>query len=196
MTKFDRTKIAVVSDETLWKGWSHLRRLTFDYTSDEGETSRLTWEVLDRGEAACVLLYDEGRDFVVLVRQFRVPAYLKGDRPFLLEVPAGGLEAGEDPAEAIRREILEETGYQVGEIRELFSAYMSPGAFAEKVHFFHAAVTPDMKVSAGGGHATEHEDLEVLEVPVADAFAMIESGDIVDGKTIMLLQWLALRRKE
>lgn len=193
MKKFDRTRIDLVEDRTLWKGWSHLRRITFDYTADGGGTHRLDWEVFDRGEAVCILLHDEARDSVVLVRQFRLPVHLRGEEPFLLEVPAGGLEAGEDPAEAIRREVLEETGYRIGEPRKLYSTFMSPGAFSEKVHFFVAPVSADMKVADGGGLAHEYEDIELVEVRVPEALAMIEAGEILDAKTIMLLQWLALR---
>jgi nudix-type nucleoside diphosphatase, YffH/AdpP family len=193
MKKFDRTRIDIVEDRTVWKGWSHLRRIIFDYTSDAGKKHQLDWEVFDRGEAVCILLHDEARDSVVLVRQFRLPVHLRGEKPFLLEVPAGGLEAGEDPAEAVRREVLEETGYRIGEPRRLYSAYTSPGAYSEKVHFFYAPVSADMKVAEGGGLDHEHEDIELVEVPVREAMAMIEAGEIVDAKTIMLLEWLALR---
>ena len=193
MAKFDGTRIDIVEDETVWKGWSHVRRVTFDYTGDEGQTNRLKWEVFDRGHAVAVLLYDEARDVIVMVRQFRVPVYLSGDTPFLLEVPAGSLEKGEDPAAAITREVMEETGYRAESPQMLFTAYMSPGSVTEKVHFYFAPVSAAEKVDAGGGLEDEHEDLEIVEVSPKEAMAMIENGRIIDAKTIMLVQWLSLR---
>lgn len=192
MSRFGRTRIDIVSDETLSKGWSHLRRVTFDYTDDDGETHRLAWEVFDRGEAVALLLIDPARRTVVLVRQFRIPVYLRGDKPFLLEVPAGSLEKGEDPEEAVAREALEETGYRIAAPRRLFSAYMTPGAVTEKVHCYVAEIDAASKVADGGGLADEHEDIETVALPLDEALAMIAAGDIIDGKTIMLLQWAAL----
>ena len=192
MAKFDGTRIDIVEDETVWKGWSHVRRVTFDYTGDEGQTNRLKWEVFDRGHAVAVLLYDEARDVIVMVRQFRIPVYLSGDTPFLLEVPAGSLEKGEDPAAAIIREVMEETGYRAENPQMLFTAYMSPGSVTEKVHFYFAPVSAAEKVEAGGGLEDEHEDLEIVEVSPKEAMEMIDNGQIIDAKTIMLVQWLSL----
>lgn len=193
MSRFDRTGIDIVSDETVWKGWSTLRRVVFDYGRD-GDTTQLEWEVFDRGEAVAVLLHDPHRDAVVLVRQFRIPVYLQGNAPFLLEVPAGSMEHGEDPAETVVREAEEETGFHIKRVRRLFSVYMSPGAVTEKIHFFHAEISQADKVSEGGGLDEEHEDIELVDIPFESALAMIESGEICDAKTIMLLQWAALNR--
>lgn len=194
MSKFDETQVEIVEDRTLWKGWSHVRAVTFDYRDAEGETKRHQWEVFDRGEAVAILLHDPERDLVVLVRQFRIPAHLNGDPAYLLEVPAGMLEKDEDPAESVAREVMEETGYRITSPNKLFSVYMSPGSLTEKVHFFESAVSLSDKIAAGGGLAEEHEDIELVEMPLTDALAMVASGGIVDGKTIMLLQWLALQR--
>ncbi|PZU87092.1 MAG: ADP-ribose pyrophosphatase [Shinella sp.] len=193
MSRFDRTRIDIVSDETVWKGWSTLRRVVFDYGRD-GKQARLQWEVFDRGEAVAVLLYDPRRDVVVLVRQFRLPVYFQGETPFVLEAPAGSMERGEDPEGTLIREVLEETGFEIRQPRKLFSAYMSPGAITEKIHFFYAEVSEGDRVAAGGGLDEEHEDLELYELSLNEALAMIESGEIFDAKTIMLLQWAALNR--
>ncbi|MDQ0454113.1 NUDIX domain-containing protein [Rhizobium paknamense] len=187
----DEKRIEIVEDKTLWKGWSHLRKLVFDYRKQDGETARLSWEVFDRGHAVAVLLYHAGRGTTLLVRQFRMPAHIMGDTPFLLEVPAG-MTDGEETEKAARREVLEETGYAVKTLKFLFSSYMSPGAVTEKLHFYAAEVTDAEKVAAGGGLAEENEDLELVELPLSQAIAMIDSGEIVDAKTIMLLQWAAL----
>ncbi|ATN33857.1 ADP-ribose pyrophosphatase [Rhizobium sp. ACO-34A] len=193
MSRFDRTSIDIVSDETVWKGWSTLRRVVFDYRRD-GHATQLEWEVFDRGEAVAVLLHDPRRDTVILVRQFRIPIYLQGDPPFLLEVPAGSMERGEDPVETVTREAEEETGFRIKQVRRLFSVYMSPGAVTEKLHFFYAEISQTDKVSEGGGLEEEHEDIELVDIPFESALAMIESGEIFDAKTIMLLQWAALNR--
>jgi GDP-mannose pyrophosphatase NudK len=127
------------------------------------------------------------------VRQLRIPAYLNGHSGWLLETPAGLLD-GDHPAEAIKREVMEETGYLVTDVRPVFQAFMSPGAVTETVHFFAAIIDVTVRAEDGGGAAHEDEDIEVLEIPLADAMAMIDSGEICDGKTIMLLQWAMLNR--
>ncbi|MCO6177788.1 NUDIX domain-containing protein [Ciceribacter sp. RN22] len=194
MSKFDRTGITVRKDETLWKGWSHLRRVTFDYRRDDGRETELVWEVFDRGRAVAILLFDPTRETVVLVRQFRIPVHLMGDPAFLLEVPAGGVEE-DAPESAVCREVLEETGYRIDKPRFLFAAYTSPGSLTEKVYFYVATVTSVDKVADGGGLDHEHEDLELSEIPLDEALEMIGTGAICDAKTIMLLQWAALNRE-
>ena len=193
MRNDERAKIDIVEKKLLSDNWYHLHRVTFDYTGSNGQTVRLDREVYDRGNGATILLYDQRRDVVVLVRQFRMPAYLNGHSGWMIETPAGLLD-GDHPEEAIRREAIEETGYQVREVRFLFKCFMSPGAVTELVHFFVASIDIEDRVSAGGGLDEESEDIEVLEVKLSDALAMIETGEIHDGKTIMLLQWAALNR--
>lgn len=187
----DRVKI--VSEKTLSDGWTRLSSYALDYTDRKGETHRLHREIYHRTPAACILLYDPKRDAVVLVKQFRLPAHLEGESGWMIEVPAGLLD-GEHPQDAIRREAIEETGYEVRDVRFLFRAFMSPGAITEQVHFFFAPVDLSHRVEEGGGLAEEHEDIEVLDLPLTEALAMIDRGEIYDAKTIMLLQWAALNR--
>ncbi|MBB4954353.1 nudix-type nucleoside diphosphatase (YffH/AdpP family) [Agrobacterium vitis] len=191
MSKFDKTIVTVVEDKLLWNGWSRLHGVEFDYINSDGKTSRFNREVLDRKPAVAVLLYNRDRKTTVMVRQFRAPAYVLGDMPFLLEVPAGVIDSGE-PQETACREVLEETGYTITAPRFLFTSYMSPGAVAEKMYFFSAEISDAQKLTQGGGLEEEHEDLEVVELPISEALSMIETGEIVDAKTIMLLQWAAL----
>lgn len=134
MSKFDNVKIEILKDETLSKNWYHLRNITYDYTNSKGETKVIRREAYDRGNGATILLYDPRRETVVLVRQFRVPTYVNGYHGWLLEAPAGLLD-GDDPAEAIRREVMEETGYVVKDVRFLFKSFMSPGSVTEILHF-------------------------------------------------------------
>lgn len=193
MTKFKDAAIEILKDETLSKNWYHLRNVTFDYTGSNGQTKTLKREVYDRGNGATILLYDPKRDSVILVRQFRMPAHLNGHSGWLLETPAGLLD-GDNPTEAIRREVVEETGYVVKDVLPVFQSFMSPGAVTEIIHFFAAVIDVTERAEEGGGAAHEDEDIEVLEVPLAEAMTMIETGDICDGKTIMLLQWAMLNK--
>ena len=194
MTKFRDAKVEILKDETLSKNWYHLRNITYNYTGSSGVTKTLKREAYDRGNGATILLYDPARDSVVLVRQFRVPAYVNGHDGWLLETPAGLLD-GDNPAEAIRREVIEETGYHVHDVRPVFRAFMSPGSVTEILHFFVALIDAGERAGEGGGAAHEDEDIEVIELPLSDAMAMIGTAEVCDGKTIMLLQWAMLNRE-
>ena len=191
MTKFEKAKAEIVSEKTLADQWTRLSTFEIDYTDSRGEKHRLKREVYHRTPAACILLYDPKRETVVLVRQFRLPAQLVEEPAWMIEVPAGLLD-GDDPEAAIRREAMEETGFRVRDVRFLFKAMTSPGSSTEVIHFFAAVIDTSDRVADGGGLAEEHEDIEVLEVRLSDAMAMIERGDIYDAKTIMLLQWAVL----
>lgn len=191
MTGFGKAKAEIVGEKTLADQWTRLSSFDVDYTDSKGEKHRLKREVYHRTPAACILLYDPKRETVVLVRQFRLPAQLVGEPAWMIEVPAGLLD-GDDPEAAIRREAMEETGFRVRDVRFLFKALTSPGSVTEVIHFFAAVIDTTDRVADGGGLAEEHEDIEVLEVRLSDALAMIERGDIYDAKTIMLLQWTVL----
>ena len=195
MSIFDKARIAILEDKTLFKGWSHLRGITFDFFREGRAPHRLSWEVFDRREAAGILLHNVERDTVTLVRQLRIPAHLMGDHPYLLEVPAGFIDEGETALQAALREAEEETGYRIKKATAAFAAYMSPGSVTEKLHGFYAEVTDADRVSDGGGLVEEKEDLEIVEMAFEKATAMIADGLIVDAKTIMLLQWAALNRR-
>lgn len=188
-------RVKIISDTTLSDGWTRLSRYDLDYTDQNGATHRVRREIYHRGEASAILLYDRKRDCVVFVKQFRLPAYLADAPAWMLEVPAGIVDEG-TPEDTIIREAMEETGYRVRDANFLFRAFMSPGSFMERVNFYYALVDADDRVETGGGLEDEHEDIEVLEVPLADAFSMIENGEIFDAKTIMLLQWAALNREK
>jgi nudix-type nucleoside diphosphatase (YffH/AdpP family) len=194
MSIFDKARIAILEDKTLWKGWSHLRGITFDFFREGRAPHRLSWEVFDRSNASAILLHNVERDTVTLVRQLRIAAHLSGEHPYLLEAPAGFIDEGETPLQAALREAFEETGYGIEKATAAFAAYMSPGSVTEKLHGFYAAVTDADRVAEGGGLDDEQEDLEVVELTFPEALDMVEAGEIVDAKTIMLLQWAALRR--
>ena len=168
-----------------------LKTTTFEWRRADGTWQTQHRETYDRGNGATLLPYNRNQRSVVLVKQFRYPTYVNGCDDLLIETPAGLLDNAE-PETRIRAEVEEETGYRLHDIRKVFEAYMSPGAVTEKLHFFVAEYEPDMKVGAGGGHADEGEDIEVLELSIDEALAMIANGRIADAKTIMLLQYAAL----
>jgi nudix-type nucleoside diphosphatase (YffH/AdpP family) len=168
-----------------------LKTTSFEWRRTNGEWQTLHREIYDRGNGATLLPYNLTQGTVVLVRQFRYPAYVGGYDDLMIEAVAGLLD-NETPEVRIRAEAEEETGYRLGEIRKVFEAFTSPGAVTEKLHFFVAPYEPDMRVGSGGGIADEGEDIEVLELPIDEALAMIGDGRIVDAKTIMLLQYAAL----
>ena len=174
------------------QGWHVLRRTTFDYRRRDGRWERQQRETYDRGNGAVILPYDVERRTVLLTRQFRFPAYVNDHPDGLLIEAAAGLLDADDPLTAIRRESAEELGVTLSRIEHVFDAYMSPGSVTERLHFFAAAYTPENRTSEGGGVADEGEDIEVLELDFAEALAMTREGQIIDGKTIMLLQWAAL----
>ncbi len=184
-------RIRIKQDKTVWRGWAKIRALVFDYKRRDGAWEEQAREVYDRGHGAAILLYNLEHNSVVLVRQFRLACMLAGYDAFLIEVPAGMLD-DDDPEGCIRREVEEETGYHIGEVAKVCEAFTTPGSVTEKLHFFTAPYDRSAKHSPGGGAADEGEDIEVLELPFAEAYRMISAGKIVDTKTILLLQHAAL----
>jgi nudix-type nucleoside diphosphatase (YffH/AdpP family) len=168
-----------------------LKTTTFDWRRANGEWQTQHRESYDRGNGATLLPYNLAQRTVVLVRQFRYPAYVNGYDGLLIEAAAGLLDNA-SPEQRIRAEAEEETGYRLGEIKKIFEAFMSPGSVTEKLHFFVGEYEPKMRMGSGGGIASEGEDIEVLELAIDQALAMIGDGRIVDAKTIMLLQYAAL----
>ncbi|MGW8564780.1 NUDIX domain-containing protein [Isoptericola sp. NPDC055881] len=190
-----RNPDVVVRDvELTSRGWHVLRRTTLDYRRRDGRWDTLERETYDRGDGATILLHDDARSTVLLTRQFRYPAYVNDHPDGMLLETAAGLLDGDDPETAIRREVAEELGVTVGPVTHVFTAYMSPGSVTEKVHFYAASYSQRDRTGPGGGVAAEGEDIEVVELTLDEAMAMLGDGRIVDGKTIMLLQWWALRR--
>jgi nudix-type nucleoside diphosphatase (YffH/AdpP family) len=189
MTVSDRIRVQNI--RVLSDNYATLKDTTFEWRRANGEWQTQSRETFERGNAATLLPYHLQRRSVVLVRQFRYPAYVSGYDDLMIEAAAGLLD-DEAPEIRIRAEVEEETGYRLGEIRKIFEAFMSPGAVTEKMHFFVAEYQPEMRIGSGGGLASEGEDIEVLELAIDQALAMIGDGRIADAKTIMLLQYAAL----
>lgn len=185
--------IEIVKTEILSDNWYTLKKITYQYTKPDGTVQQQSREAYDRGNGAVILLYNITSRTVILTRQFRIPTYINGNESGMLIEACAGLLDQDSPQDCIRRETEEETGYQIKEAKKIFEAYMSPGSVTEILHFFIAEYTNHMKVSDGGGLQEEEENIEILEINIDDALAMIESGEIKDGKTIMLLQYIKLK---
>lgn len=187
-----RADIRIIADEVLSDNWYILKKYTFDQQRRDGGWQRQSREVYDRGNGATILLYNRERKTVILTRQFRFPVFINGHPDDLIEAAAGLLD-NMDPESRIRAEAEEETGFKVSRVEKIFEAYMSPGSVTEKLYFYVAEYHPQDKTGAGGGIKAEGEDIAVLEMPLEEALRGIESGLIVDGKTIMLLYHVALK---
>lgn len=181
-------KIRIKSVETLSDDWYVLKKTTFELLRSDGTWQQQSRETYDRGNGATILLYNLARGTVVLTRQFRFPAFVNGHPGMLIEAAAGLLDQA-SPEDRIRAEAEEETGYRVTRVRKVFEAFMSPGSVTEKLYFFVAEYDSTDKATLGGGNHSEGEDIEVLEFSINDAMAAISTGEIQDGKTIMLLQY-------
>ena len=186
--------IKIKKTEILSDNWATLSKITLDYTKEDGSVEEQKREVYERGNGAAILLFNKIKKTVVLIKQFRLPTYLnQNETGFIIEACAGVLEE-EHPEETIIRETEEETGYRIHEVKKIFKSYMSPGSVTEIIHFFVAEYDSEMKISKGGGLASEHENIEVIEMPFEHAYNMIAAGEIVDAKTIMLLQYAKINQ--
>jgi nudix-type nucleoside diphosphatase (YffH/AdpP family) len=184
----------VVRDvELLASGWHVLRKTTYDRRRGYGEWVTEQRETYDRGNGATLLLYDVDRRTVLLTRQFRFPVYVNGHPDGLFVEAAAGLLDDDTPEVAVRREVEEELGVPVGEVEHVFDLWMSPGSVTERLHFFAAPYTPADRTGAGGGVEEEGADIEAVELPFDEVLDMVDDGRIADAKTVLLLQWAALR---
>jgi nudix-type nucleoside diphosphatase (YffH/AdpP family) len=183
--------VRILSSEILSDEWARLTRYTIEYRRRDGVREKQVRQVYDRGHGAVILPIDPERGTVLLVRQFRMPVWLDDGNGVLIEACAGLLDR-QDPETAIRKEAEEELGYRMKEIVQVFNPFMSPGSVSERLACYVAHYSPADRISEGGGAVAEGEDIEVLELPLDEAFAMIRTGAISDAKTIMLLQHVKL----
>jgi nudix-type nucleoside diphosphatase (YffH/AdpP family) len=182
-------KITIKQTDLLSNNWYLLNKVTYDYQKEDEPIETHIREVYDRGNGAGILLYNSTQKTVILTRQFRLPSYLNGNASgMMIEVCAGLLDK-DHPEQCIIRETEEETGYRLSTVHKVMETYMSPGAVTEILYLFVGEYDATMKVNDGGGIASEQENIEVLEYSFEEAFAMIQTGEIKDAKTIMLLQY-------
>lgn len=187
-------KVNIVSEEILSDNWYTLRKFTFDYQLANGQWERQSREAYDRGNGATILLYNKEQQTVILTQQFRLPTYVNGNTTGMLIEACAGLLDKDNAEDCIKRETEEETGYKIKSVKKIFEAYMSPGSVTEILYFFVAEYSAEMKVSEGGGQEDEQENIEVMEIPFAEALKMVDSGEIKDAKTIMLLQYAQINQ--
>ncbi len=185
---------SIVKTEILSDNWYTLKKVTYKLVGKDGTEQTQVREAYDRGNGATILLYNQQKRTVILTRQFRLPTFINGNENGMLIEACAGLLDNDNPEDCIKRETEEETGYKISSVKKVFEAYMSPGSVTEILHFYVAEYTDDQKVHAGGGVADEQEDIEVLEIDMQQAYEMINTGEIKDGKTIMLLQYLKLQQ--
>jgi len=182
------SKVKINKIENLSSNWYKLDKIDFEYQLKNGSWQNQLRECYDRGDGAAILLYNSIQKTVILTKQFRMPSYLNGNSDgMMIEVCAGLLDA-DDPLTCIKKEAEEETGYQIKNPVKLFEIYSTPGAVTEKIHYFIAEYSHEMKIGEGGGLEEETEEIEVLELDFKKAISMIYSGEICDAKTIILLQ--------
>ena len=187
----DRVKIQ--HTELLSDNWYTLKKVTYKYLQDDGKWVTHAREAYDRGNGATILLYNPGSRKVILTRQFRLPTFLNGNETGMLIEACAGLLDKDNAEDCIRKETEEETGYKISKVQKVFESYMSPGSVTEILYFFVAEYDHNMKVSEGGGLEHEQENIEVLELDFDEAYNMIHTGEIRDGKTIMLLQYAKIQ---
>lgn len=180
--------INIIKDKILSENWFLLRNMTYELTRSDGSVVCHRREVYDRGNGATILLYNRHKQTVVLVRQFRIATWVNGNEDGMLIETCAGLLDSDEPEECVRKEAIEETGFEVGEVRKLFELFMSPGGVTELIYFFIAEYNDTQRANDGGG--VDDEDIEVLELPYHRALEMMANGEIRDGKAVILLQYL------
>jgi GDP-mannose pyrophosphatase NudK len=185
-------KIKNLSTEILSKNWYTLKKISYDYLKNNNTWQPQTREAYDRGNGAAILLYNKEQKTVILTRQFRLPTYINGNESGMMIEACAGLLDKDNPEDCIKKETEEETGYKVSHVQKVMEAYMSPGSVTEILYLFIAEYNSSMKINDGGGIEHEQEDIEVLEFSFTQAIKMIETGEIKDAKTIMLLQYMQL----
>lgn len=190
----ENTRVKDIETQLLSNNYYTLNKLIFRYLMSNGQWVTQMREVYDRGDGAGILLYNTEKQTVILTKQFRMPTFVNDNADgFLIEVCAGMLDK-DNPEACIIRETEEEVGYRLKTVKKVYEAYSSPGVMTEKMHFFIGEYTNQMKVNAGGGLESEHEDIEVLELPFTTAINWLNTGKIQDTRTIVLLQYAIIHQ--
>ena len=188
--KLRNIKYNVLSEE-----WATLHRIDYDYKFENNNWKRLSRESYDRGNGTGILLYNKEKQTVILTKQFRMPAYANTPKDGMsIEVCAGAIDKNENPEVCIIREVEEEVGYKIISAKKVLECYTSPGAVTEKMFLFVSEYSDDMKINEGGGLENENEEIEVLEIPFSKALTMVDNFEIIDAKTIMLLQYAQINK--
>ncbi len=186
--------VKILKTDILSDNWYVLKKVTYEYIKKDGTKLTQTREAYDRGNGATILLYNLIQKTVILTKQFRLPTFINGNANGMLIEACAGLLDKDNPEDCIKRETEEETGYKITDVQKIFEAYMSPGSVTEILYFFIAEYSKDMKINDGGGVEHEEENIEVIEVNIDEALKMVETGEVKDAKTIILLQYIRLNK--
>tara|TARA_R110002126_G_scaffold274775_1_gene419985 strand:+ start:7994 stop:8584 length:591 start_codon:yes stop_codon:yes gene_type:complete len=190
-----KEKINNVTSKVISNIWAKLEQVSFDFTFKNGKTERLTHEVYGRNDGVAVLLYNPSTKKVILSKQFRIPMYVAGVKNgFCIEVVGGAIDANESPENTVIRETKEEVGYVIHNPKKVAKVFLSPGLMKEQVYLYVAEYNDDDKLEKGGGLATESEEIETLETDFSEALKMIENEEIIDARTILLLQYIQINK--
>lgn len=191
----ESNRIKNVTSKVISNIWAKLEQVSFDFTFKNGKKERLTHEVYGKNDGVAVLLYNSSTKKVILSKQFRIPMYVAGVKNgFSIEVCGGAIDKNESPETTVIRETKEEVGYNVNELKKVTTLFLSPGLMKEQVHLYVAAYNDEDKVEKGGGLASESEEITVLETDFSDALKMIENEEIIDARTILLLQYAQINQ--
>jgi GDP-mannose pyrophosphatase NudK len=192
-----RVHIKDVQEEYNYHDFFKVLRARFQHEKFDGtmsaEVERLIFE---RGNSVAILLYDARQDTVLLTKQFRYPAYIHDGPGWLIEIVAGVQDKGRDMLTVAHSELVEEIGYKLAHLQFLCKFYLSPGGSSEQIHLYLGYLHQAERVSAGGGLASEHEDIQLFRLPLSRALKMIRHGEIRDAKTIIALQQLYLLKMQ
>ena len=191
----ENQRVRITGEEILSDHFYTLKNVRYDLRRNDGKWQAQEREAYAGGDGVTALLYNKQRRTVLMTRQFRLPAYINKHDGFMLEAPAGMLD-GEAPEQKVREELEEETGYRATQLEKVFDLFMSPASSTERVHFFVGEYDPGDRAGDGGGLDEEGEDIDVLELDFAAALAMVARGEIVDAKTVILLQFMQARLAE
>ncbi|MBN1153944.1 NUDIX hydrolase [candidate division KSB1 bacterium] len=185
-------KVVIKNVERVFDEFLKIDRAIIQYEKFDGTmTDDVVRFNMNRGDSVAALLINRDTNCLIFTRQFRYAVYSHDLQDgWLLEIVAGIIENGDEPTDTIIKEIYEEVGYRVDNIAPLFSFYSTPGSNSEKIYLFYVEVTHDLKIASGGGLDDESEDIQVVEIPISEAFDLIDRNEIIDAKTIIALQWL------
>ncbi len=178
-------EVEILSEDVLWDGFIKLRNVTANIPTASGDTIKISREVHDHGNAVTVLPFDKQREKALLVGQWRIPAWQNGHKKRIWEAPAGLIDAGETPEQAAIREALEETGYEIKNLKKICSPFASPGLVTEKVDIFLAEYSETSRKSETIGLAEEGEDIELKEFNFNELFRLLDSGELYDAVTVI-----------
>lgn len=190
-----KNKITNIKSKVISNFWGKLEHVNFDFTFKNGKSVNLTHEVYGKADGVAILLYNPTTKKVILSKQFRMPVFVAGiQNGFSIEVVGGGMDKNESAEACVIRETEEEVGYKISELKRVTTTFLSPGIVKERVHLFVGEYKDEDKTENGGGLEEENEEIEVLETDFSEALKMIETEEIIDARTIMLLQYVQIHK--